>query len=65
MQKWGNREYNRDDRKSNDKVGNHFVAMSGSAFEEDVKRSLDAGMDGHLAKPLDVDKFIRILEKNS
>ena len=42
-----------------------IVAMSGSAFEEDIQRSLDAGMDGHLSKPLDADKFIRILEKHS
>lgn len=42
-----------------------IVAMSGSAFEEDVQKSLEAGMNGHLSKPLDVDKFIRILEKHS
>ena len=31
-----------------------IVAMSANAFQEDVKASLDAGMNAHVAKPIDV-----------
>lgn len=29
-----------------------IVAMTANAFSEDVKKSMEAGMDGHLAKPI-------------
>ncbi len=32
-----------------------IVAMTANTFAEDVKSALDAGMDGHLAKPVDMD----------
>ncbi len=32
-----------------------IVAMTANTFAEDVRNSLDAGMDGHLGKPLDID----------
>ena len=32
-----------------------IVAMTANTFAEDVRRALDAGMDGHLAKPIDMD----------
>lgn len=31
-----------------------IVAMTANAFEEDVKKSLEAGMNGHLSKPIDI-----------
>ncbi len=31
-----------------------IVAMTANAFAEDVKSALDAGMDGHLSKPIDM-----------
>lgn len=31
-----------------------IVALSANAFAEDVKKSRDAGMNGHLAKPIDI-----------
>ena len=31
-----------------------IVAMTANAFSEDVRRSLDAGMDAHISKPIDV-----------
>ncbi len=36
-----------------------IVAMTANTFAEDVKRALDAGMNGHLAKPIDMDAVRR------
>ncbi|MDO4405104.1 MAG: ATP-binding protein [Atopobiaceae bacterium] len=38
-----------------------IVAMSANAFQEDVKASHEAGMDAHVAKPIDVDILSRTL----
>ncbi len=39
-----------------------IIAMTANAFAEDVKRCLDAGMDAHIAKPLDVGLLERTLK---
>jgi len=38
-----------------------IIAMTADAFAEDVRRSLDAGMNGHIAKPIDVGEVMRLL----
>jgi len=38
-----------------------IFAMTANAFAEDVAKCLEAGMNGHIAKPLDVDKMMRTL----
>lgn len=38
-----------------------IIAMTANAFEEDKKAALDAGMNGHLAKPIRVDKLMEML----
>ena len=38
-----------------------IIAMTANAFEEDKKDALAAGMDGHLAKPIDVQKLVQTL----
>ncbi len=40
-----------------------IIAMTASTFEEEIKRCRDAGMNAHLAKPLDVHKLLRELSK--
>lgn len=38
-----------------------IVAMTANAFEEDRKKALEAGMVGHIAKPIEVDKLFETL----
>lgn len=40
-----------------------IVAMSANAFEEDIKKSLEAGMNDHLIKPLDGKKVIDTIKE--
>lgn len=40
-----------------------IIAMTANAFEEDVQRCLRAGMNAHMAKPLDCARLLRILEQ--
>ncbi len=43
-------------------AGIPIIAMSANALEEDKKESLRAGMDMHLAKPIEMDKVLAALE---
>ena len=38
-----------------------IIAMTGNAFQEDVQECLDAGMNAHLAKPIDMTKAGRVI----
>ena len=38
-----------------------IIAMSANAFDEDVRRSLSSGMNGHLSKPVNVRKLKELL----
>lgn len=38
-----------------------IVAMTANAFEEDKKNALDAGMNGHVAKPIEIEKLMDTL----
>jgi CheY-like chemotaxis protein len=40
-----------------------IIAMTAHAFKEDVTACLDAGMNGHLGKPLDVDEVFATLRR--
>lgn len=40
-----------------------IIALSANAFEEDVKECLDAGMNMHLSKPVDVDRLKEALRE--
>ncbi len=39
-----------------------IIAMTANAFQEDVRKSLEAGMNGHLAKPVDHVELFRTLK---
>ena len=38
-----------------------LIAVTGYAQPEDVKRAIEAGFDGHVAKPCDLEKIERLL----
>ena len=40
-----------------------IVAMTANAFEDDRKNALNAGMNAHIAKPLDVQKLFQVLSE--
>ena len=42
-------------------AGIPIVAMTANAFDEDKKAAMDAGMNGHIAKPIDVSKLLELL----
>lgn len=48
-----------------DKACIPIVAMTASAFEEDKREAIAAGMNGHIAKPIDVNELMAILVKNT
>ena len=40
-----------------------IIAMTANAFAEDVKKSLDAGMNAHLSKPVDLNALEQTLQR--
>ena len=38
-----------------------IIALTANAFDEDVQRSLQAGMNAHLSKPVDSEQLVRVL----
>lgn len=41
-----------------------IIAMTANAFAEDMQASLDAGMNGHLSKPIVMDEVIKTIARN-
>lgn len=40
-----------------------ILAMTANAFEEDKQAAIDSGMNGHIAKPIDIGKLMATLDK--
>ncbi len=40
-----------------------IIAMTANAFNEDVQNCLNAGMNGHLAKPIDNEELAKTLSR--
>ena len=41
-----------------------IIAMTANAFTEDIQASLDAGMNGHLSKPIVVEEVVEAINRN-
>ena len=41
-----------------------IIAMTANAFAEDVQASLDAGMNGHLSKPIVMEEVVSTISRN-
>ena len=41
-----------------------IIALSANAFSEDVQTSLDAGMNSHVSKPLNMEEVTKVIERN-
>ena len=46
-----------------DVSGMPIIAMTANAFSEDVTNALEAGMNYHLAKPIDIIALMAVLDK--
>lgn len=40
-----------------------IIAMTADAFSEDIQRCLECGMNEHVAKPIDIEKLMRLLKR--
>jgi CheY-like chemotaxis protein len=38
-----------------------IIAMTANAYREDIDKALESGMNGHLAKPIDMDEVMKVL----
>ena len=47
-----------------DKACIPIIAMTANAFEEDKRAAIAAGMNGHIAKPIQVDKLLSMLAED-
>ena len=44
-------------------IGIPIIAMTANAFDEDRRKSKEAGMNGHISKPIDVAELFRVLNE--
>ena len=49
-------------REDADKV--RIYAMTANTFVEDIAKAKEAGMNGHIAKPIDINRLMNTLKQN-
>lgn len=49
--------------RNNRKANIPIVAMTANAFEEDKKKAFKAGMNAHIAKPIDINTILAVLDQ--
>lgn len=48
---------------NNKKANIPIIAMTANAFEEDKKKAFEAGMNGHIAKPINIDTIMSVFDQ--
>ncbi len=38
-----------------------IIAMTANAFQDDIRNCIDAGMNAHIAKPIDIEKLRAVI----
>ena len=41
-----------------------IIAMTANAFESDVQKGKEAGMTDHISKPINIEVFYNVIQKN-
>lgn len=49
--------------RNNRKANIPIVAMTANAFEEDKKKAFKAGMNAHIAKPIDINTILAVSDQ--
>ena len=49
--------------RNNRKANIPIVAMTANAFEEDKKKAFKAGMNAHIAKPIDINTILAVFDE--
>jgi CheY-like chemotaxis protein len=57
------REFEKTRQPPGKRQGIPIIAMTANVFKEDIEHCLDAGMNGHVGKPLDLDEVIEKLRQ--